>query len=117
MRSIGSMKHGFAVQLAAVLYQADGTPDPRDTWYVPGVPFAKPELVREIAPVVSGEGRMEDATDRGWGVVVDTIEALRSLSPGPGELVSEAVAPGAVQITNDGQPIVLGKDLVPMPVQ
>lgn len=32
------------------------------------------ELVREIAPVVGGEGRMEDVTDRGWGVVVDTIE-------------------------------------------
>ncbi|PZR09919.1 MAG: hypothetical protein DI536_21050 [Archangium gephyra] len=32
------------------------------------------ELVREIAPVVSGQGRMEDGTDRGWGVVVDTIE-------------------------------------------
>lgn len=32
------------------------------------------ELVREIAPVVSGEGRVQDATDRGWGVVVDTIE-------------------------------------------
>jgi len=32
------------------------------------------ELVREIAPVVSGEGKLEDATDRGWGVVVDTIE-------------------------------------------
>jgi len=27
-----------------------------------------------------------------------------------GELVSEAVAPGAVQVTNDGQPIVLGVD-------
>lgn len=32
------------------------------------------ELVREIAPVVSGEGRVEDSTERGWGVVVDTIE-------------------------------------------
>ncbi|MFT3708338.1 MAG: hypothetical protein QM817_11860 [Archangium sp.] len=32
------------------------------------------ELVHEIAPVVSGEGRVEDATDRGWGVIVDTIE-------------------------------------------
>lgn len=32
------------------------------------------ELVREIAPVVSGEGRPQDVTDRGWGVVVDTIE-------------------------------------------
>jgi 5-oxoprolinase (ATP-hydrolysing) subunit C len=28
----------------------------------------------------------------------------------PGELVSEAVAPGAVQITNDGLPVVLGAD-------
>ena len=28
----------------------------------------------------------------------------------PGEMVSEPVAPGAVQITNDGQPIVLGVD-------
>ena len=32
------------------------------------------ELVHEIAPVVSGEGKLQDATDRGWGVVVDTIE-------------------------------------------
>ncbi len=28
----------------------------------------------------------------------------------PGEMVSEAVAPGAIQISNDGQPIVLGID-------
>jgi allophanate hydrolase subunit 2 len=28
----------------------------------------------------------------------------------PGELVSEAVAPGAMQITNEGQPIILGVD-------
>lgn len=28
----------------------------------------------------------------------------------PGELVSEPVAPGAVQVTNDGQPLVLGVD-------
>ena len=28
----------------------------------------------------------------------------------PGELVSEAVAPGAVQVTNDGLPVVLGVD-------
>jgi regulator of protease activity HflC (stomatin/prohibitin superfamily) len=32
------------------------------------------ELMREIAPVVSGKGRAEDHTDRGWGVVIDTIE-------------------------------------------
>lgn len=32
------------------------------------------ELMREIAPVVSGSGRIEDDTDKGWGVVIDTIE-------------------------------------------
>ncbi|WP_375772336.1 SPFH domain-containing protein [Archangium gephyra] len=32
------------------------------------------ELMREIAPVVSGKGRPEDRTDSGWGVVLDTIE-------------------------------------------
>lgn len=32
------------------------------------------ELMREIAPVVSGNGRAEDHTERGWGVVIDTIE-------------------------------------------
>ncbi len=32
------------------------------------------ELMREIAPVVSGIGRPEDRAARGWGVVIDTIE-------------------------------------------
>jgi regulator of protease activity HflC (stomatin/prohibitin superfamily) len=32
------------------------------------------ELLREIAPVVGGEGRPDDFTTRGWGVVIDTIE-------------------------------------------
>jgi flotillin len=32
------------------------------------------ELIREINPVVAGEGRPEDGTDRGWGIVIDTIE-------------------------------------------
>lgn len=31
-------------------------------------------LLREIAPVVSGSGKPVDRTDRGWGVVLDTIE-------------------------------------------
>lgn len=31
-------------------------------------------LLAEIAPVVSGAGRASDSTDRGWGVVIDTIE-------------------------------------------
>lgn len=29
-------------------YASNVTPDPRDSWYVPGVPYAKPDLVREI---------------------------------------------------------------------
>jgi flotillin len=32
------------------------------------------ELMKEIAPVVSGKGRLQDRTDSGWGVVIDTIE-------------------------------------------
>jgi hypothetical protein len=32
------------------------------------------ELIREIAPVVSGRGRPEDETHRGWGVIIDDIE-------------------------------------------
>jgi len=32
------------------------------------------ELVREVAPVVSGNGRVEDTTSSGWGLLVDTIE-------------------------------------------
>jgi flotillin len=41
------------------------------------------ELMREIAPVVSGHGRVDDETDAGWGVVLDTIEIqdVRVLSP------------------------------------
>ncbi len=32
------------------------------------------ELMREIAPIVEGRGRADDHTDKGWGVVIDTIE-------------------------------------------
>lgn len=31
-------------------------------------------LMAELSPVLAGEGRAEDGTDRGWGVVLDTIE-------------------------------------------
>lgn len=31
-------------------------------------------LLQEIAPVVSGAGRLEDTTEQGWGVLIDTIE-------------------------------------------
>ncbi|WP_437927613.1 SPFH domain-containing protein [Sorangium sp. So ce291] len=41
------------------------------------------ELMREIAPVVSGRGSADDTTDKGWGVLIDTIEIqdVRILSP------------------------------------
>ncbi|WP_437622736.1 SPFH domain-containing protein [Sorangium sp. So ce1151] len=41
------------------------------------------ELMREIAPVVAGRGSAEDTTDKGWGVLIDTIEIqdVRILSP------------------------------------
>lgn len=32
------------------------------------------ELLHEVAPVVGGEGRPDDVTSQGWGVVLDTIE-------------------------------------------
>jgi len=40
-------------------------------------------LMEEIAPVVGGEGSPSDATTKGWGVVIDTIEIqqVRILSP------------------------------------
>ena len=32
------------------------------------------ELMREIIPVVSGQGKPDDGTDAGWGIVMDTVE-------------------------------------------
>ncbi len=32
------------------------------------------ELMREIVPVISGQGKPEDGTEQGWGVIMDTIE-------------------------------------------
>jgi flotillin len=32
------------------------------------------ELLREVTPIVGGEGRVDDATTQGWGIVIDTIE-------------------------------------------
>jgi flotillin len=32
------------------------------------------ELLREVAPVVGGDGRLDDTTAQGWGIVIDTIE-------------------------------------------
>jgi regulator of protease activity HflC (stomatin/prohibitin superfamily) len=32
------------------------------------------ELVTELSPVIEGEGRADDSTNRGWGVVLDSVE-------------------------------------------
>jgi regulator of protease activity HflC (stomatin/prohibitin superfamily) len=32
------------------------------------------ELIAEVAPVVRGDGRPGDGTDRGWGIAIDTLE-------------------------------------------
>ncbi len=50
------------------------------------------ELMAEVAPVVQGSGRNGDGTDRGWGVVIDTIEVqdVRILSE---EVFSRLQAP------------------------
>lgn len=31
-------------------------------------------LLEEVAPVLAGEGRPTDGTDRGWGIILDTVE-------------------------------------------
>jgi antagonist of KipI len=97
-----------------------------------GLPFAQsgPDLP---APSRTGKGgvglscllRVLDGPQRGWftdGFFAREYEVSAAsnrmglrlkgtpLSRTPGELVSEAVAPGAVQVTNDGLPIVLGVD-------
>jgi hypothetical protein len=32
------------------------------------------QLLHEISPVIAGQGRPDDRSDRGWGVVLDTVE-------------------------------------------
>jgi antagonist of KipI len=76
---------GAAVSVRAL----DG---PQRDWFADGAFFARPFAVS------AASNRM------GLRLTGDPL-ARR-----PGELVSEAVAPGAVQVTNDGLPVVLGVD-------
>lgn len=50
------------------------------------------ELMAEIVPVVQGQGRAQDGTDRGWGIAIDTIEVqdVRVLS---GQVFARLQAP------------------------
>jgi antagonist of KipI len=68
-------------------------PGPQFDWFLEPEPFFSTEY--EVLP----------ASNR-MGVRLRGEKLVRR----PGELVSEPVAPGAVQVTNDGQPIVLGVD-------
>jgi flotillin len=49
-------------------------------------------LMAEIAPVVSGEGAPHDTTDRGWGVVIDTIE-IQDVQIQSGQVFAHLQAP------------------------
>jgi antagonist of KipI len=85
----------------------------------------------ELRPLPHGRGlpvklRVLDGPQRAWFIddafFTQEYEVLPAsnrmgirlkgapLARRPGELVSEAVAPGAVQVTNDGLPVVLGVD-------
>lgn len=56
------------------------------------------ELMSEVAPVVGGRGQPGDATDRGWGVAIDTIEIqdVRVLSA---EVFEQMQAPFRAQLS------------------
>ncbi|MDY3553618.1 biotin-dependent carboxyltransferase family protein [Gemmata sp. JC717] len=95
-----------------------------------GFPFAWLGEAYLSPPFSAGEGdqclRTLDGPQRDWFIddlfftqTYDVLPASNrmgvrfrgaSLARRPGELVSEAVAPGAVQVTNDGLPVVLGAD-------
>ncbi|AWM41284.1 KipI antagonist [Gemmata obscuriglobus] len=95
-----------------------------------GLPFAWLEEAYLSPPFSAGEGfqslRTLDGPQRDWFVddrfftqTYDVLPASNRMGVRfhgapivrrSGELVSEAVAPGAVQVTNDGLPIVLGAD-------
>ncbi len=59
-------------------------------------------LMEEIAPVVSGEGSVADSTQKGWGVVIDTIEIqqVRILS---GEVFAHLQAPYRAEIATKAE--------------
>ena len=65
------------------------------------------ELMREIMPVVAGQGRPGDETDRGWGVVIDTIEIqdVRILSE---QVFEDLQAPFRARLQQEAQLAALG---------
>jgi antagonist of KipI len=87
-----------------------------------GLPFAVGRPAGEGAPIL----RVLDGPQRNWFTADEFFSRDYEVLPAsnrmgirlkgkalvriPGELMSEPVAPGAVQVTNDGQPIVLGVD-------
>lgn len=80
---------GFAGETSATLRVLDG---PQRDWFPDDAFFAHPYAVSPASNRMGLRLKGEPLNRR------------------PGELVSEAVAPGAVQVTNDGLPVVLGVD-------
>ena len=85
----------------------------------PPSPFPKREGGARVVRVLDGPQRDWFADDRFFAQDYEVTPASNRmglrlagdpLARRPGELVSEAVAPGAVQVANDGRPIVLGVD-------
>jgi 5-oxoprolinase (ATP-hydrolysing) subunit C len=69
------------------------------------VPGPQYDWFFEVEQFFATEYEIRPASDR-MGIRLQGEKLERR----PGELISEPVAPGAIQITNDGQPIVLGID-------
>ena len=83
---------GLSCEAASGIPTLRALPGPQHDWFADGAFFAQEY---EVVPASNRMGlRLKGAP----------------LARRPGELVSEAVAPGAVQVTNDGLPIVLGVD-------
>ena len=114
---LGSRSALEPVQVADVLTCAASRCEPR------GLGFVSLDDDRGRLPVVI---RILDGPQRDWFADERFFSQTYEVTPAsnrmglrlkgeplarrPGELVSEAVAPGAVQITNDGMPVVLGVD-------
>lgn len=87
-------------EFPALLASGDTTvevmPGPRDDWFTPAA----------LATLLSHPWRVEPASDR-IGIRLDgpVLERAR-----PGELASEPVVRGSIQVTSSGRPVVLGPD-------
>lgn len=105
--SLESLRAGDVLKCAASRTEARGLPFPNARKAASGIRvlegpqrdwFTDDSFFAQLYEVSAASNRM--------GLRFKGVPLARK----PGELVSEAVAPGAVQVTNDGLPIVLGVD-------